>query len=39
MDWQIVGELELPFGADAHSLIDAWLSEVLARLHLHVIFL
>lgn len=39
MDWQIVGELELPFGVDAHSMISAWLLEVLAPLHLDVGFL
>jgi hypothetical protein len=37
--WQIIGELELPFGVDAHSTINIWLSEVLAPLHLHVGFL
>jgi hypothetical protein len=37
--WRIVGELELPFCMDAHSMISAWLSEVLTPLQLHVGFL
>jgi hypothetical protein len=37
-DWQVLGEFELPFGENAHSMIDAWLSEALAPLHLHVSF-
>jgi hypothetical protein len=38
-DWQIVGELELPLGVDAHSRINAWLLDVLTPLHLHIDFL
>lgn len=38
-DWQIVGKLELPFGVDAHSMINAWLRDVLTPLHLDVDFL
>jgi hypothetical protein len=38
-NWQILGELELPLGANAHSMLGAWLSDVLASLHLHADFL
>jgi hypothetical protein len=38
-DWQVLGELELPFGVDAGSVIKAWLSDVLTPLRLHVDFL
>jgi hypothetical protein len=37
-DWQILGELELPFGVDAGSVINTWLSDVLTSLYLHVDF-
>lgn len=38
-DWRILGELELPLGTTADSIFNAWLSDVLASLHLHADFL
>jgi hypothetical protein len=38
-DWIKFGELRLPFDVDAEAMINAWLSETLAPLHLHVDFL
>jgi hypothetical protein len=37
-DWLLWGELKLPFGVDAHSRINAWLSDVLNPLQLYVDF-
>ncbi len=38
-DWQILGEIEQPLGANAHHLLDAWLLDALIPLHLHADFL
>jgi hypothetical protein len=38
-DWQVLGELELPFGVDAGPAIKTWLLELLTPLRLHVDFL
>jgi hypothetical protein len=38
-DWQIAGQLELPSCVDAHSMINAWLPEVLTPLQLNAVFL
>ena len=38
-DWQILGELELPFGVNAQPLLRDWLSDVLTPLNLHMDFL
>lgn len=35
-DWQVVGELDLPDGLEAHTLIKAWLVDVLTPIHLPV---
>jgi len=37
--WQILGELELPSGAEASGRSDAWLAEILTPLQLHADFL
>lgn len=38
-DWQILGELELPFGVNAQPLLRDWLSDVLTPINLHMDFL
>lgn len=38
-DWQILGEIELPVGEHAHTILDAWLLDALIPLHLHADFL
>lgn len=38
-DWQNLGELELPLGALARSMLDTWLLDVLTPLHLNAEFL
>jgi hypothetical protein len=37
--WRILGELELPIGAEADGLVSAWLAEILNPLGLHTDFL
>ena len=37
--WQVLGELKLPSGVDAHLILNDWLSEVFTPLHLHSSFL
>jgi hypothetical protein len=37
--WQLLGELKLPFGVDAHPRINAWLANVLSPLYLPADFL
>ena len=38
-DWHVLGEFELPFGMDVHSIIHVWLSDILTPLDLDVNFL
>ena len=38
-DWQILGEIELPFGSSADFAISAWLTELLGPLNLSRDFL
>ena len=38
-DWRILGELELPIGAEADGVVSAWLAEILNPLGLHTDFL
>lgn len=35
-EWQIAGELELAPGMNTHRMVKAWLSDMLAPLHLHL---
>lgn len=37
--WRILGELELPIGAEADSVVSAWLTQILNPLNLHTDFL
>ena len=38
-DWCILGELELPVGAEADGMVSAWLTEILNPLSLNTDFL
>ena len=37
--WRILGELELPIGAEANGIVSAWLTKVLNPINLHMDFL
>lgn len=38
-DWQILGEIEILLGVNAHPILDDWLMESIFPLHLHADFL
>jgi len=38
-DWQLLGELELPVGAEVNGVVSAWLAKTLNPFKLHTDFL